>query len=211
MYHDITGIILSGGKSTRMGENKSLLKIGDRTIIEKMADLMNSLFDKVIMITNDPDEYAFLNIPMYQDIYPHLGPLSGIHSGLVHSSTEHNFFISCDMPLMSAEMIKYLIDYPTQKPVTIAKAEGFIQQLCGQYSKACLEPAEHILKTRQDEEKRNPDQKKRGCKVLQLVREIDAEIIDAETLPFYNSDLYFNMNKQEDYQYVIDQLKAKWV
>jgi molybdopterin-guanine dinucleotide biosynthesis protein A len=111
---------------------------------------------------------------------------------------------------MSPEMIEYLIDFPTEKHITISKADGFIQQLCGRYSKKCLKPAEHILNVQKAEEKRSPDQKKRGCKVLQLVHEIDAEIIEAESLPFYNNDLYFNMNKQEDYQYVINRLKEKW-
>jgi len=60
MYKDITGIILSGGKSTRMGDNKSLLKIGELTIIERVRILMKSLFDEVILITNDPADYKFL-------------------------------------------------------------------------------------------------------------------------------------------------------
>jgi len=203
MYENITGIILSGGKSSRMGENKSLLKIGDKTIIEKMVDLMQSLFNDVILITNNPGVYEFLSIPMYQDIYPGLGPLSGIHSGLTHTNTERNFIISCDMPLMSPEMIRYLVDYPTPKLITISKAEGFVQQLCGVYSNKCLATSENILTAPRNGDMRNPDQKKRGCKVLQLAREFDAEIIDAEILPFYHPDLYFNMNKRDDYEYVL--------
>lgn len=206
MYHDITGIILSGGKSSRMGQNKSLMKVGDKTIIEIVVDLMNSLFGEVLLITNDPEDYSFLQLPMYPDIFTRMGPLAGIHAGLSHSSTQKNFIISCDMPLMTAEMVDYLIHYSTQKPITITKAEGFIQQLCGVYSKSCLPAAEHILKAREDGDQRNPDQKKRGCKVLGLVHEVGAEIIDAESLPFYHSDLFFNMNKRDDFDYVLERL-----
>ena len=80
MYNDITGIILSGGKSSRMGKNKSLLKIGDKTIIERMCDLMKSLFTEIILITNTPDDYSFLDLTVYKDVYKHKGPLAGIHS-----------------------------------------------------------------------------------------------------------------------------------
>lgn len=209
MYHDITGIILSGGKSSRMGENKSLMTVGDKTIIGIVVDLMNSLFEKVILITNDPDDYTFLNLTMYPDIYSRMGPLAGIHSGLSHTTTEKNFIISCDMPLMSSEMIKYLINFPTSKLVTITKAEGFVQQLCGVYSKECLLPAEKILNMQRQGEKRDSDQEKRGCKVLSLVHEVGAEIIEAESLPFYHPDLFFNMNKQDDFEYVTEKLAER--
>ena len=106
MYNDITGIILSGGKSTRMGENKSLMKINGKTIIEHVNDLIQSLFSNVILISNNPDEYEFLGIKIYKDIFPGMGPLAGIHSGLKNSSTQKNFIISCDIPLMTPEMIK---------------------------------------------------------------------------------------------------------
>lgn len=206
MYHDITGIILSGGKSSRMGQNKSLMKAGDKTIIELVVDLMKSLFDEVLLITNNPDEYTFLNIPLYPDIFPGKGPLSGIHTGLSHSATRKNFIISCDMPFMTAEMIQYLINFPTSKPITITRAEGFIQQLCGVYSKSCLSPAERILTASKEGDQRNPDQKKRGCKVLSLVHEVGAEIIEAESLSFYHPDLFFNMNKRDDFEYVLEKL-----
>lgn len=209
MYNDITGIILSGGKSTRMGINKSLLKVGNKTIIEIMTDLMKVFFENVILITNDPNEYKFLDIPLFSDVYSRMGPLAGIHSGLVNTTTENNFIISCDLPLMNYEMIDYLIKFPTTKLITISKAEGFIQQLCGIYSKECLIPADKILKTQMEEESRMTDQKRRGCKVLSLIKEIDAEIIDAESLPFYNRDLFFNMNKQDDYEYLLNKMSHK--
>ncbi len=209
MYDDVTGIILSGGKSKRMGINKSLLKVGDKTIIEIMKDFMHSLFKNVILITNEPDDYKFLKLPIYRDIFEYKGPLAGIHSGLTNSTTEKNFIISCDIPLISTEMIEYITNYPTDKLIKITKAEGYIQQLCGLYSKECLGPAEEILKSQQIEEVRNSNQHKRGCKALDLVSKIDAEIINAESLPFYTSDLFFNMNRKDDYKYVLKRLGEK--
>ena len=209
MYDDITAIILSGGKSTRMGTNKSFLKIGDKTIIERLRDLLQSIFKDVILITNEPDDYQFLGLPIYEDVYRHRGPLAGIHSGLKHSKTNINFIISCDLPFMTKEMINYLIEYKTDKLITVAKADGFIQQLAGKYSKECLSPAEKILKEQIENENRDVVQKKRKCNVLSLIDIVGAEIISAESLPFYSEDLYFNMNRTEDYNLLLNKLRLK--
>ena len=209
MYDDITAIILSGGKSLRMGTNKSFLKIGDKTVIERMRDLLQSIFKDVILITNVTDDYKFLGLPTYEDVFRHRGPLAGIHSGLKHSKTNINFIISCDLPLMTKELINYLIEYKTDKLITIAKADGFIQQLAGKYSKECLSPSEKILKEGINNENRDAVQKKRKCNVLSLIDLVGAEIIPAESLPFYNEDLYFNMNSTEDYNLLLNKLSLK--
>jgi len=207
MYDDITAIILAGGKSTRMGTNKSFLKIGDKTIIERLIDLLQSMFKDVILITNEPDDYKFLGLPIYEDIFRHRGPLAGIHSGLKNSKTNLNFIISCDLPFMTREMINYLIKYKTDKLITVAKADGFIQQLAGKYSMECLSPSEKILKEATMNENRDNVQKKRKCNVLSLIDLVGAEIISAESLPFYNKDLYFNMNRTEDYNMLLEKIE----
>ena len=206
MYKDVTGIILSGGKSSRMGQNKSLLKVGDKTIIERVRDLMKSLFPEVILITNELDIYKFLNLPSYEDVYTYKGPLAGIHSGLVHSSNETNFIISCDIPFINPEMIKYIIDFKTEKVITIAKADGYIQQLAGKYSMGCLNTAEEILEEYVNLENRNNDQVRRRCNVLKLIDKVGAEIISAESLTFYKKELFFNMNKVDDYNLLLERL-----
>jgi molybdopterin-guanine dinucleotide biosynthesis protein A len=208
MYDDITAIILSGGKSTRMGTNKSFLKIGDKTVIERMRDLLQSMFNNVILITNEPADYKLLGLPIYEDVFRYGGPLAGIHSGLKHSKTNINFIISCDLPFMTKEMINYLIEYKTDKLITVAKADGFIQQLAGKYSKKCLSPSEKILKEVVNNENRDAVQKKRKCNVLSLIDMVGAEIISAETLPFYSEDLYFNMNRTEDYELLLQKLQV---
>ena len=206
MYSDITGIILAGGKSTRMGQNKSLLKIGELTVIERVIQLMSSIFKDTILITNTPDEYKFLNIQMYKDIYEYKGPLAGIHSGLANSTTEENFIISCDIPLMTQEMIEYIVDYKSENLITICKADGFIQQLAGRYSKSVLTNTEEIL-LEGIAETSDINQKKRKCSVLGLIDKVGAEIIDVKNLEFYKEGTFHNMNRPEDYEKINDVLK----
>lgn len=206
MYKDVTGIILSGGKSSRMGGNKSLLKFEDQTIIERVRDLMKSLFNEVILITNDPADYKFLSIPIFEDLFKQKGPLAGIHSGLTHSSSEKNFIISCDLPFITPEMIKYLVDFRTEKLITVAKATGHIQQLAGKYSKESVYEAEKILNDQLSGEAKGGNQTKKDISALKLIERVGAEIISAESLPFYKKELFFNMNDVEDYNLLLKKL-----
>ena len=201
MYNNITGIILSGGKSSRMGENKAFLPLGEKVIIEHVADLMCSIFTNVILITNTPYEYEFLNFPVYEDIFKVDGPLAGIHSGLENSKTEENFILSCDMPLMESNIIKSIVEFKTDKPITICRVEGFIQHLAGRYSKSVSQFAEKLLQQEVENVKHNNE--KHNVKVYSLLNEIGYETIEAEELPGYNPRIFFNMNNKEDYQEIL--------
>jgi len=205
MYSDITGIILAGGKSTRMGENKSLLVLNGKTVIERVVELMRSIFKNVVIITNTPEEYHFLKTPLYKDIYEYKGPLAGIHSGLVNSKTEDNFIISCDIPLMNKNMIEYIVEFQTEKKITVCRADGYVQQLAGKYSQLILPAIEKSLKGYVNEI-RELKQEKRKCAVLSLLDEMGAEIIDAKQLDFYTENLFYNMNRPEDYKFIIENL-----
>jgi molybdopterin-guanine dinucleotide biosynthesis protein A len=192
MYSDITGVILAGGKSSRMGVNKSFLKLGNQTIIERIVDLMKSIFSEVIIITNTPDEYKFLNLPLYEDIYKWKGPLAGIHSALTHSQTEKIFVLSCDVPLMSKKMIEYIIEYKSDKPIVFCEAAGYHQPLVGVYSKNILSEIEKFINDNEVNDK----------SFHQLLKSVNAEIIHPEQLSFYKNEMFTNVNKPEDMQLV---------
>ncbi|HMU44318.1 MAG TPA: molybdenum cofactor guanylyltransferase [Ignavibacteriaceae bacterium] len=189
MYSDITGIILAGGKSSRMGTNKSFLKIGNQTIIERIVDLMKSIFSEVIIITNSTEEYKFLNLPLFEDIYKWKGPLAGIHSALAHSQTEKIFVLSCDVPLMSKEMIEYIVEYKSNKPIIFCEAAGYHQPLVGVYSKKIFCEIEKFISNNELSDK----------SFHQFLKNVDAELIHPEKLHFYKDEFFFNVNNPEDY------------
>jgi len=189
MYSDITGVILAGGKSSRMGVNKSFLKLGNQTIIERIVDLMKSIFSEVIIITNTPDEYKFLNLPLYEDIYKWKGPLAGIHSALTHSQTEKIFVLSCDVPLMSKEMIEYIIEYKTDKSIVFCEAAGYHQPLVGIYSKKILSDIEKFISNNEMSDK----------SFHKFLNDIDTEIIHPQSLSFYRDKIFFNVNSVDDF------------
>jgi len=200
MYSDITCIILSGGKSTRMGINKSFMKLADDTIIDRLVNLCKSIFSDILIITNEPELYQFHGLQVYTDIYQNIGPIGGIHSGLVNSSTNTNFVISCDIPLINKQTIEFIVDYPSDKMIKVPFADGFLQQLCGIYKKDCLPFIETLISNSKDEETRDKEQNRRKCKVQQLVNSLDSTIIKIESeFSDYIPDTFLNMNKPEDY------------
>jgi len=198
MDNKLTGIILSGGRNSRMGLDKALLKLGDESIIERMTKLLKSIFSKVFIVTNTPNNYRFLNVPLYEDIYKHRGPLSGIHSGLVHSSTNKNFIISCDLPLVSEELINYIIDFKSDKLIRYCFASGHHHYLAGIYRKELLPEIEKIFTSGTS----SSEKKDQHFSIRNLIKNIETEAIQIENLPFYNDELFFNLNTQEDFEHL---------
>ena len=110
----MTAVILAGGKSSRMGSTKHSLNLKAKTFIELQIELLRKMFDEIIISANTPSEYEYLHLPIFKDLYPDKGPLAGIYTGLINSSSFYTFMLACDMPFVELELIKYLKDL-TQK------------------------------------------------------------------------------------------------
>lgn len=193
LTNNISGIILAGGKSSRMGVNKAFLSINGEIMIARIVKMMSLLFENLIIITNTPEEYELLGVSMFEDIFKEKGPLGGIHSGLVNSRTEKNFVLSCDMPFMTIEMIDYIINYKTQKPVVFCKAAGYMQPLAGVYSRSIIPRMEKFLS----------DENVTDNSFHQFLKDVDSEIINPESLPFYEEKIFYNVNHPEDYEKIL--------
>ncbi len=111
--------ILAGGKSSRFGSNKALALLRGRPIIEIIADTLSRIFPEVSIISNDPASYVFLSLPVLPDIHPGLGPLSGIHSALIHLSCPRLFVVACDMPLLDPRLIEYMFERGAEEAVIL--------------------------------------------------------------------------------------------
>ncbi|AXT62341.1 molybdenum cofactor guanylyltransferase [Aquimarina sp. AD10] len=104
---NITGIILAGGKSSRMGSDKGLLVYNNKTFVEHIIEAMQPLVSEIIIVSNtkDYDQFAHKRV---EDIIPDSGPIAGIHTGLTHSNTPSNFVVSCDVPLINRSLLEKL-------------------------------------------------------------------------------------------------------
>ncbi len=103
-----TAIILAGGKSSRMGFDKQLLKIDERRLMDNLAHKLSKEFDEIIIVTNRPELYIGLSHIITMDILKDKGPLGGIHAGLVKSSSKYAFVVACDMPNINMEYVRFM-------------------------------------------------------------------------------------------------------
>lgn len=197
MYKNITGVILAGGKSKRMEENKSFLIWKEKPIIEIMISKMKEIFEEITLITNEKKLYEKFELPMFSDIYSG-GPLAGIHSALIHSVTDKIFVISCDMPLVKTKTIQFILENSNTENLTIPYANGFMQHLCGVYSKQLLPEIEKLLSS---SDKLELNDKKPSCKMGNLFGLVSGKKLNLDTdYSNLGKDEFLNLNTKEDYE-----------
>lgn len=150
MPKDISAVILAGGKSSRIGTNKAFLKIGERTFLEIIIDKLAPLFRDITISAKSPSAYRRLaaskGVKIITDRHPARGSLVGIYSALKSARTGYIFVAACDMPLVTAGLIKRLINYRRDYDVVIPRTANGLEPLCAIYSKRCLKHIERLLK-----------------------------------------------------------------
>lgn len=185
-------IILSGGKSSRMGTNKALLKINEQTNIERIRDKLKEHFNDIILVTNDSEAYEFLEIKTTADHYPGMGPLAGLHAGLAASPSDINVIVACDMPFVSGSLAELLArkcrDYDAVIPIINGKQHPLFaafKKKAGAEAAACIEAGTLRMKHLLDR-----------LNVLYLTEtELELEGFRATEI----ERVFFNMNRPDEY------------
>ena len=183
--YDISGFILAGGKSQRMGTNKALLLVQDESLLNRMIRLIRP-FCKTVAISGQNDDYNGFNVDVVPDLYPDCGPISGIVSSLSYSSTEWNLLVSVDVPFINAELIQHLITHIGQYDCIIPVHEGGIEPLIGLYNRQIVSVIEEMIN--------------RGdYKLMRLLSKLNMLKVDCNRLIKQYPRLFFNVNCPEDY------------
>jgi molybdenum cofactor guanylyltransferase len=184
-------IILSGGKSSRMGTNKALLKINEKTNIERIANTLRLLFDELILVTNDPETYKFLEVKIVNDHYPGMGPLAGVHAGLIASNYDLNFVVACDMPFVSGELAEALVNNGAHYDAVIPVLNGRQQPLFSVFQKRTADQIGECIKNER-------------LRMKHLLDDLHVLYMTEQELQAYSSvDLdrvFFNMNHPNEYE-----------
>ncbi len=147
----VTGIILAGGQSTRIGRDKALLEFGGMRLISRSISIIAPLCDEILISTNNPD-LTYLGYPLLNDEHRGIGPIAGLHAALRYSQTEHNIVIPCDTPLVTVDVFEriFAVVSAAHPPACVAGTEdGFIEPLIGCYHRAALPALEEQIQ-RQD-------------------------------------------------------------
>jgi molybdopterin-guanine dinucleotide biosynthesis protein A len=121
-------VIQAGGQSTRMGENKALKPFLGRPLVQRVIERLAPIADELLLTTNQPEEFAFLELPLFTDIKPGRGPLGGLYTALVSAKYPCVAVVACDMPFASAQLLVAaagLLSRDDADVVIAETAEGF--------------------------------------------------------------------------------------
>ena len=130
------------------GQPKALLDVGGRRIIERVLDAVTPSVGEVLLVTNTPDLYAFLGLPMVADVYPDHGSLGGIYSGLKAATGDAAFTVACDMPFLHPDVVRLVVSRAATADVVIPRVGDRLETMHAVYAKSCLPHIEALLAAR---------------------------------------------------------------
>ena len=179
----LTGIILSGGKSSRMGMEKGLVDFQGKPLISYAIKVLEPIVGSIIIgANNELDSYKKFSQHIVEDEIKGVGPIGGLLSTLRYTDTEKNIVISCDMPFINPELLSYLYQNIGDADIVVAtQGHNKTEPLCGVYSKKILPEIENAIRNGQ-------------YKMLDLFEKVHFKsVLINDTLPFYSDRLFYNI------------------
>jgi molybdopterin-guanine dinucleotide biosynthesis protein A len=131
------------------GQPKALLELGGKRIIERVVDAVAGVLDDLLVVTNTPERYAFLELPMVPDVFPDGGALGGIYSGLRAATGDAAFTVACDMPFLHPAIVRMVVERAGEGDVVIPRTGDQLETMHAVYGKRCLVPMETRLRAGQ--------------------------------------------------------------
>ncbi|EQF25063.1 mobA-like NTP transferase domain protein [Clostridioides difficile CD160] len=174
-----TGVILAGGKNSRMGRNKAFLELHEKPFIEIAIEVFKN-FDEVIIISNNEELYSKYNIKVYSDIIKNIGPIGGIYTALEYAKYDI-VIVACDMPYLNNEIVERIANEMDDKSV-ISVTNGKLQPLCSGYKKSIINKVSLCIEGN-------------DLKLRSLIDKIDKSYIY-----FDDEDLFLNVNTVNEYK-----------
>lgn len=207
----VTGVVVAGGRSRRMGQDKRQLKLWGAdgpTLLEHTLALIGPLCAELIVVLNDPEHWPQLPATVVGDVYPEGGALGGIYSGLLAAQHAHALVVAADMPLLNVALLRWMIAQPRRYDVLVPRlAEGGqarnrlgVESLHAIYSRACLAPIAAQL------EAGNPQ-------VIGFFDQVRVELIAPETIAQFDphGHAFRNVNTPDELALVRDLIRQSGV
>lgn len=186
---DVTGVILAGGKSSRMGQDKAFLPFLGAPLIERILGVMQPLFSEVIIVAPQATRFQKYLLKTVQDLHPDMGSLGGLYTGLFYAKTPWIFATACDTPFLSAKLIQALMKKTQDCQVVIPRTSQGLQPLSAFYHKDCLGPMKALLG-------------KGELKIIEFFPQVRVQYFEEKELTSLglSSQIFFNINTPQDRQ-----------
>lgn len=192
-------IILAGGKSSRIGEDKAFLEFEGKRLVEWVITSLKEVGEEIIIVANEPEKFNSLGLKVVKDVLPGIGPLVGLYSGLLSSHLEYNFVCGTDMPFLSPSLIKYMLGQGQGCDVVLPRIGSRVEPLCAVYKRSCLSSIAEVIKEGEKLSLRSFFDRVK----IRYIKE-------DEVIPFgLPKKLFFNINTREDMEMARGLLEEK--
>lgn len=201
IFPDVTGIILAGGESKRMGTEKALIQLSGKTLIEKTAHIFKELFPETIIISKDPGRFKMTGCRELADKSTERGAMIGLLTALEATEREFIFTAACDMPFLNAPSISLIVNSGKGFDVALPCSGGHTHPLHALYSRRCLETMTQSFE--RGEKSLNRFIKSLPPDRVRLISDEELSVVDPE------KESLLNMNTPEELECVIEKIKGK--
>jgi molybdopterin-guanine dinucleotide biosynthesis protein A len=202
----VSGIVLAGGKSRRMGRDKALLEFDGAPLIARVLARVRAVCAQVLVVADDVEAYARFGAPVIPDVYPGKGSLGGIFSGVYAARAEYALVVACDLPFLNEALLRYLISLAPHNDIVIPRAHAPIgraksatrydqldvkasglQATHAIYSKRCLEPMRARLLAN-------------DLRIINFFDEVRVRVVEPDEVARFDPQgwTFFNVNTPED-------------
>jgi len=149
MEIEVTGVLLAGGKSRRMGEDKRYLVVGEQTLLERGLVVLRSIFQEVLVVIAQNSPPLDVDARVVRDLVPDCGSLGGVYTGLTQATAPCIFVVACDMPFLDQAVIAQFTSRRATADIVMAKLAARLHPMHALYGKRCLPALEQMIRARQ--------------------------------------------------------------
>ena len=146
---DLTGIVLAGGASRRMGQNKAFLELGGKPLIAHVIERMDQVCAEVLVVARDVQPYAGLGARLVEDRFRGVGVLGGLHAGLAAAAHNLALAVGCDMPFLKPALLRAFAGWAEGADVAVLRQGEQVEPLHGAYRRTCLPAIEAAIHANQ--------------------------------------------------------------
>lgn len=192
----LTVVIQAGGESRRMGRDKALIPFLGKPLIVHVYERVMSLADEVLITTNHPENYKFLELPLHKDIVKERGALGGIYTALKSANNPVVAIVACDMPFVNPELLSIARDrlIDEQVDAVIPRSEDGLEPLHAVYRRnTCIPAVKWALESGE-------------WKVISWLSKVELAFVESEELRIYDPEqvAFWNVNTVEDLEHAQD-------
>jgi molybdopterin-guanine dinucleotide biosynthesis protein A len=186
---ELTGLVLAGGSSLRMGRDKALLEIDGKPLIRLVVERLARICEEVLVVGGDADAYAEFGATLIDDVFSGVGVLGGLHAGLQAARCELALAVGCDMPFLNADLLLAFASWAEGYDAALLRQGEQVEPLHGAYRRTCLAPIEKAIRAGER-------------RVVSFFPDVSVRYVTREEVEAFDPQLrsFVNVNTVEEWQ-----------